>query len=351
MTMIHPSNLNLNGHKSFGLILTAALMLALCSCGQGAGSVSVVHQNERNNIEEATLVSIDDSLPMLHDASFLEILGDTLIIEDHKSTDWIFHAFDIAKGQYIGSFGPFGGGPSELSNVGGVFINNAEKELYCINGGRNRIVKFDLDKAIPDTTYRPVDVIEMATISDGALRIPYHFNYINDTLLICTVATHHPETRKLETYLGSFNLLTGESSIKDDLTKPTIGRSNHMAVSVSDDLIVVASHDQDYIRFYDLSEKLQRAVTGPNYSEKPVKGIEHFYNVRVAGDKLCAVYLNRPLIGDDKRSDIIIMDLKGNYLKTYRMNDHIWDMVYNESTGRLYVSCDGDPQFGYIQID
>jgi len=26
-------------------------------------------------------------------------------------------------------------------------------------------------------------------------------------------------------------------------------------------------------------------------------------------------------------------------------------MVYNETTHRLYVSTDGDPQFGYIQID
>ena len=49
--------------------------------------------------------------------------------------------------------------------------------------------------------------------------------------------------------------------------------------------------------------------------------------------------------------DIIILDFNGNYLKTMRLNDRIVDMVYHEGTGRLYVSTDGDPQFGYIQID
>lgn len=339
----------MNGYKFFGLILTAALILALCSCGQSVGSAQTVHQSKRDNIEDANLISIDDSLPMLHDASFLTMLGDTLILRDHKSTDKMFVAYDIPSGRYIGSFGQFGAGPGELSNAGGVFTNG--HNLYCINGGSRKMVKFDVDTALTDSLYKPIDIIEIVSFSDGLLKHPYNYNIVNDSMLICCVKMHHPDTHKMESCLGKFDMNTGDVKVIDDVMHPVVGRNNNIGVSVADSLIVIYSYDQDRIKFSDLNGNVFKVIRGPNFSEELSRGIEYFSNVTIGGDRLFAVYLNRPLTGDDKRSDIIVMDLEGNYLKTYRMNDHIWDMVYNESTGRLYVSCDGDPQFGYIQID
>lgn len=341
----------MNGYKFFGLILTAALMLALCSCGQGASPVQTVHHSERNNIEEATLVSIDDSLPMLHDASFLRWFGDTLIIDDHKSTYKVLHAYDIVHGKYLGAFGRFGAGPGELSNFGHLFANPRNRGLYCINGGTESIVRFDVDSALNDSLYRPVNIVRVPSISGGVLKHPYNFKYLNDSSLLCCVMMHHPETHKLENYLGRLDMRTGESDIIGDIMRPVLGRNNNMTVSLDDSLIVMYSYDQDRIRLCNLDGEVFKIITGPNYSKEPSRGIEHFYKTTIGGDRLFAVYLNRPLIGKDKRSDIIVMDLEGNYLKTYRLYCHIWNMVYNETTHRLYVSCDGDPQFGYIQID
>ena len=351
MTRIHTLNLNLNKHNFIGLMLSSALMLALCSCGQGAGSVQTVHHSERNNIEEATLVSIDDSLPMLHDASFFRWFGDTLIINDHNSTDKVFHAYDIIHGKYLGAFGKFGAGPGELNNFGSLFSNPKNRNLYCINGGTERIVRFDVDSALNDSLYRPVDIVRVQSGSNGLFKHPYNLRYFNDSMLICCIKMHHPETHKLENYLGRLDMLTGESDIIGDIMRPVLGRNNNMTVSLDDSLIVMYSYDQDRIRLCNLDGEVFKIITGPNYSKEPSRGIEHFYKTTIGGDRLFAVYLNRPLIGKDKRSDIIVMDLEGNYLKTYRLYCHIWNMVYNESTHRLYVSTDGDPQFGYIQID
>ena len=105
-------------HVIYGLMLATALMSALCSCGQSVGSAQTVHQSKRDNIMEVRLVSIDDSLPPLHNFCGLNLLGDTLIVNDHKSTDKVLFAYDIKTGHYIGSFGNFGAGQFILRRKG-----------------------------------------------------------------------------------------------------------------------------------------------------------------------------------------------------------------------------------------
>ena len=50
-------------------------------------------------------------------------------------------------------------------------------------------------------------------------------------------------------------------------------------------------------------------------------------------------------------TDIIVMDLDGKYLKTLRFDAPLGAMIYHEKSNRLYLSTEGEPQFGYLQLD
>lgn len=336
-------------HVIYGLMLATALMSALCSCGQSVGSAQTVHQSKRDNIMEVRLVSIDDSLPPLHNFCGLNLLGDTLIVNDHKSTDKVLFAYDIKTGHYIGSFGNFGAGPGELNNFGSSFCDVKGRKIYGLNGGNQMIVSLQVDSALTDSSYKALNVIEPRPNNEGLPTIIYNCHYVNDSLLICSVRVPYQNT--IEFHLGHFNLKTGETTIIDDFGHPAKGNNNRMTVSVEDSLIVIFSASYDRIRLFDLQGTLLKTITGPDYSENYDHQTFYFLNGCIGGGKIFALYLNQPVAGKVTHGDIIILDFNGNYLKTMRLNDRIVDMVYHEGTGRLYVSTDGDPQFGYIQID
>ncbi len=336
-------------YKSIGLMLFAALMLALCSCGQGAGSVQTVHQSERDNIEEVTLVSIDDSLPPLHNGTFLWMLGDTMIMQDLHATDWLFHAFDVRQNRHLGYFGKFGAGPGEVSNFGGQFFDIRNKKFYGLNGNSRIIVRLDIDSALADPAYKAVNVIDTKPMHGERYERLYNFNFINDSLLICSV--HVPCNGIEEFHLGHINPKTGEKRIIDNLGHQSTGNSNVMTVSPENNLIALFGIAFDRLRLFDLDGNHLKTITGPDYQAEYNNETFYYLNSTTGGGKLFGLYLNQIPVEEITHTDIIIFDTEGNYLKTLRLKGRAFGLAYNESTGRLYVSCDGDPQFGYIQID
>lgn len=330
-------------------MLSAALMFALCSCGQSASSVQTVHKSERDNIEEVTLVSIDDSLPPLHNGTFLWMLGDTMIIQDLHATDWLFHTFDVQKNRHLGYFGKFGAGPGEVSNFGGQFFDSRNKKFYGLNGNSRIIVRLDIDSALADPSYKAVNVIDTKPVHGELYERLYNFHFINDSLLICSARV--PYNSIEEFHLGHINPKTGEKRIIDNLGHQSKGNSNVMTVSPENNLIALFGIAFDRLRLFDLDGNHLKTITGPDYQAEYNNETFYYVNSTTGGGKLFGLYLNQIPIEEITHSDIIIFDTEGNYLKTLRLKGRAFGLAYSESTGRLYVSCDGDPQFGYIQID
>ena len=337
------------GNKSTIMFLSVALMLAICSCGQGAGSVQTVHQSERDNIEEVTLVSIDDSLPPLHNGTFLRMLGDTMIMQDPYATDWLFHAVDIRQNRHLGRFGKFGAGPGEVSNFGAQFFDIRNKKFYGLTGGSFTMVRLDVDSALADPSYKAVKIIDAESMQGKGSESVYNFHFINDSLLICSV--HVPYNHIEEFHLGHFNPKTGEKRIIDSLGHQSTGNSNVMTVSPENNLIALFGIAFDRLRLFDLDGNHLKTITGPDYRAEYDHETFYFVSSTAGGGKLFGLYLNQIPVEEITHSDIIIFDTEGNYLKTLRLKGQAFGLAYNESTGRLYVSCDGDPQFGYIKID
>lgn len=318
----------------------------LCSCGQSKDSAVEIHYGSRDNVTTVTLTSIDDALPMIHSDARFTLCGDTLIINDYKSTDNQLIAYDLNNGKHLGSFGMYGQGPGEISNFGGLFYDSKRGIIYGLDLSRWQISGFNLREAIADSTYKAFTKVKMTDRRGGPFTTPF---YINDTTILCSVFVPDERGMKLTSHVGKFNLLTGERVLFDSIDAFT-GNSGLITVSLSHDLIIETDTNHDRMRFFDLNGKLKKTIYGPDYSERYDGRAYYFSEPVIAGDKIIVVYSGQDFRKNGTGHEILVMDLDGNYIKTLDVGARISSIIYHDKTDRVYVSEDDEPQFGYFNL-
>ena len=318
----------------------------LIGCGGKEESYADIHETGRNNIVEAKPVSLDDSLPMLHSLSNIHLLGDTLILEDYKSISKIFFAYNLATNTSIGWFGKAGQGPGELINFGGVFLDEKCHRLFGSDGGTMEFKCIDIDAALKNDEC-PTVVAKFDMAKNGVLIAPF---FLNDTAFIGKSYLYDFETYTGSNRLVRFNPKTETTTPIAD-PHPLMEESFSLTYSPEKNTIFVLGHKKDFIQIYDFDGNLKRTIYGSDYTDSPGKNMEYFGPSTVDSQgRLFAIYNGR-----DKREarhrDLLVYSPEGKYLKTIRFDvAHLWDIAYHEPTNRIYFSCDGEPQFGYINL-
>ncbi len=332
--------------RSIKSLVVYASLLALCSCGHGAGNSAEIHY-DRDNVEDARLIDISDSLPAMSAATQIYIIGDTLIFHDTKSTDRQFHAFDIRTNRLLGSFGKFGNGPGEIANFGGIFFDDGKRILYGSNLNQWHIAGFQLDSALADTNYKAFVKTKLIGTEGptSILRNPY---FINDSLVICARLVPSEDWTSFKNSLGYINLNTGKSYAINDILGEKESR-NAIAVSPNENLIVAVATTHDWIRFFDMDGNLKKNIYGPDFVEKKPKNMAYFHTVVITDDKIFACYNGKKILPRPEYEDIVVFNHDGEYLRSMRVYGAIWGLAYHKGTNRLYVALDGEPQFSYIQ--
>ncbi|MBD5374047.1 MAG: hypothetical protein HDR77_01010 [Bacteroides sp.] len=318
----------------------------LIGCGGKEEAYSDIHETGRNNIVEAKPVSLDDSLPMLHSLSNIHLMGDTLIVEDKKSNDKMFFVQDIINNIPLGWFGKIGQGPGELINFGGVFLDSKSHRLLGSDGGTMEFKCIDIDAALKNDEC-PTVVAKFDMAKNGVLIAPF---FLNDTAFIGRSYLYD-----FDTYTGSNRLVrfNPKTSITTPLgeSHPLLQESFIPVYSPESSKIFVIGGKKDFIQIYDFDGNLKRTIYGSDYTDSPGKNMEYFgAGVSDSQGRLYAVYNGR-----DRREaryrDLLVYSPEGKYLKTIRFDvAHLWDIAYHEPTNRIYFSCDGEPQFGYINL-
>ncbi len=327
-------------------VLLGLTLFFLIGCGGKEESYADIRESGRNNIVEARPVSLDDSLPMFHSLSSVHILNDTLIVEDGKATDKIFYAHDLSTNTPIGWFGKVGNGPDELISFGGIFIDKVSHRLFGADGGTMEFKCIDIDSAL-QVGKKPTVVAKFDMAKNGILLAPY---YVNDTSFIGKSYIYDYETYKGSNRLVRFNPTT-ETTTPLGNPHPLLEESFSLAYSPENNIIFALGHAKDFIQIYDFDGNLKRTIYGSDYTDTPKKNMEYFGpGAADSSGRLFAIYNGRNMF-EARHRDLLVYSPEGKYLKTIRFDvKHLWKVVYHEPTNRIYFSCDGEPQFGYINL-
>lgn len=324
--------------------LIPILLLILYSCGNKSEEWCTT----RDNHVKVVVTPIDGGLPAIHAFSGITVCDDILLIHDYTSTDRQFLAYDILNDRYLGSFGTYGNGPGEIINFGCVFYNPVDHIVYGVNGNKWEISGFNLDSAVIDPDIKAFKKVELNS-SGGRFPIN-NATYLNDSTVICTLYMPNKDNTKICTYLAVCDLTTGITRSIDSV-EPKWKVRNQIAVSARDSLIVATDSNRDRIRLYDLDGNLKKAIYGPDYIEQGNRGNSYYASPVIVGNRIYVVYSGKDLMEQRCGKEIIVMDLDGKYLETLCPDIEISSIDYHEKTGRLYMSLEGDIQFGYIQLN
>lgn len=271
---------------------------------------------------------------------------DLLFIEDYNSTEKIVHVVNIPLREYIGSFGNFGEGPSEILRPGSIFPFGDDK-LAVFDYGHWCVKSFDVDSALSYSNYLPQTLVNLS-VGNGTLGFPDRFVFADDNWGIGRLIMPN-DNGGYSQALCTFNLNTGAIEPFGEQDNPKGFRSS-VAVSYKDSVVVEVSSTQDIIRIYDLQGKVRQIIHGPKYDTTPSRELAFFSKVVIGDGKIFVVYSGENKFQSFCGKQVIVFSLNGEYLHSYRFEDKITDMAFSDKYNRLYLSFDGESQFGYLQL-
>ncbi|WP_455630650.1 6-bladed beta-propeller, partial [Parabacteroides sp.] len=159
-------------------IVYFVLVVTIC-WGCSSSSSTEKYQGKRDNVinvrDQIKEIVIEDLL--LNNYSRLQIVHDYLFIKDHNSADKLIYIFNKDNFKYITSTALKGEGPSEISRIGYIVEDKANRKFYVSDHAKYKIFSFDLDSVITDPAYLPIEKMKM-----NEQVFPNEYIYINDTL-------------------------------------------------------------------------------------------------------------------------------------------------------------------------
>ena len=320
--------------------------MLFCSCGQKSAGIIEERTQSREKIINVKLESIDEYLPPLNSLSSIYIIGDTLIIRDNKSVDKLYFAYNLSTQTELGWFGKFGGGPGELVNFNGRIFDKERHCLYGIDFGPMEIKKIDIRKALSDSTYGAEIIRKIDPGKDGYFTSGY---YANDSTLYVSMEMYDTISHRMHTLITRYNLKNGE---KTPINTPDDG-TRHISHSLAipeENVFFTFYPLHDKIRIYDFDGNLKSTIYGLNYKEKG-DGVTAYFGSGIVGrNSIIYVIYNGKDFSRHNPQDVIVMDKNGDYIKTLHFDSFVWNIAYHTPTNRLYVSTDGESQFGYINL-
>lgn len=330
-------------------VICRLLLILFCwSCS--SDSITEKHQSERNNIinvqDQIKEISVENVL--VSNFALVRIIDKYLFIIDYKSANELIHIFSKNDFKYIASTGLKGQGPGEITNIGHIAEDKMKHKFYVSDHGKNKIFSFDLDSAITDPAYLPVDKTKM-----GEKVFPDKYVYITDTLSI-GIAIQRLENNDYLPVISKFNMQTGEITPMHYSINPRVKKKRiFFALSMEYGIYVECYAPHDLMTICDLDGNLKCNVYGPEW-DKNTYGKDYFGSVVICKDRIVALYSGERAFTKERKTNLptkfIIFDLDGNYLKTLDTGHKIANVCYDESNHRILMNMDDEMQFAYLNL-
>ena len=186
-------------------IVCLFLLIVFC-WGCSSNSATEKHQGKRDNVinvrDRIKEIVIEDIL--VNSYSWPIVIDNYMLITDYKTANEFVHIFDKNDFKYITSIAPRGQGPGEIARIGSIEEDKMNRKFYVSDFGKYKIFSYDLDSAIADPAYLP---IEKMTMNEQLVIEKY--TYINDTLSI-GVIIQRLGNGNFNPIVAKFNMATGK---------------------------------------------------------------------------------------------------------------------------------------------
>jgi len=327
------------------IVIVFTLILIGSSCSSDSNKEK--HQNNRNKIvnvkDKVHEIKIENVL--IGSIARLYLLKNVLIIADPKSFTNLIHIFDKNNFKYITSCAPIGQGPSEITNMGHIGIDNDHRKFYVSDHGKQKIFSYDLDSVILNPGYIPKVKARM-----NNKQFPSTYYFINDTLSISRIIMPTGNYGFNE-IIAKWNMVTGEIKPMKYKHPEIEKRRVTFAISNVNNCYVECYAYHDLMTICDFSGKLLYNIYGPNWDSKKSNRILYYDNVTFCGDKIFATYSGNETNSKDYfPTKFIVFDKTGDYIQTLETGYKICDFCYDEEHDRIIMNLDDVIQFGYLDL-
>lgn len=332
--------------RTYFLLLT----ILLSGCIQ-EGEIDI-YQNERDNVinvhKNINEIPIKDII--ISGVNRVYSINKYLIIEDYNSIENHIHILNKNNFKVLASTAPLGQGPREIANIGYIATDKKHNNLYVSDHGKQKIFSYNIDSVLTVPSYLP---ITKAIMSENLF--PSEYQYINDTLCIGRIIKPI-NNRNYEPLLAKWNMSTGKIIPFKYKNKKINKKRITIAVSAENNICIECHSNRDLISIYDLNGELKYNIYGPSWN-KETDNI-FFHHAIISKDKIIVSAYSQKDINYNAQnrtstfpSQLIMFDLKGNYIRTLETEYPICDFCYDSNENRIIMSTDSDIQFAYLDID
>jgi len=329
-------------------IILLALSITIISCHGNTGTEK--RHNHRNNLihvqEQIKEIQFEDAY--LSNFARIFTMDDYLIVRDYKSMEKLIYIFDRNNFSYIANIAPRGQGPHEITNIGHIGIDEKNHLFYVTDHGKQKIFSYHLDSVLADPSYKPVEKLNL-----NELQFPNKYVLLNDTLCIGQII-EPTGSYGFNQSIAKWNINSGEI-IPMKYTHPEIERKRvSFAVSKENGIYVECYHHHDLFTICDLDGNLKYNIYGRKWDSTTSNAKQYFGDVVICKNRILASYSDGKERGpttDDLPTQLLIFDLKGDYIKTLDIGYRIMDLSYDDRNNRLLMHFDDIIQFGYLTLD
>jgi hypothetical protein len=330
--------------------LLCLLFISVCwSCTHN--SKEEKHQSKRDNIinvrEKVKEIKISEEDALIGRTVRMSLLGDYLIIGNYKSFDKLIHLFDKKEFSYITSIADRGQGPDEITAMGHIEPDEANRRLYVSDHGKQLIFSYDLDSILVNQFCMPTVKMKM---NKGLF--PDKYQYINDSLSIGLII-EPIGNEDFKQSVAKWNMNTGE--IKPmRYEHPNIEKKRiNFAVSMNKGIYVECYSNYDLMTICDLNGDLRYNIYGTDWNSQKTSQIHHYGKVEFCNDKILVTYSGGNKLSDEYfPTKFFVFDSNGDYLQTIETGYRISDYCYDEENNRIILNLDdAEIQFAYLDVD
>jgi hypothetical protein len=334
-------------NRFLGLLLAAA-------CWSCANTSTEKHLGKRDKIvdvrDKVVEIKMDDDVLISNHARFYP-MDDYLMISDYQSRGKQIYVFDRNNFRYLTGTADKGEGPTEITSIGTVGVDEANRSFYVVDMGKDKLFSFELDSILANPQYRP----KVKQNLNHAV-FPLDLQYISDTLCFSLIGEPIGNADfKLTT--GKWNMLTGEIELMKYNHPDIKRRLIRVAASMKHGIYVETYQNHDLLSIFTLDGELKYNIYGRKWDTQKTNRYDFYGTPIFCGDKILVSFSDGTEYDTTGRqihpTQFLVFDTKGEYIRTLETGYVIAPLqsCYDEKNNRLLMVLNDEIQFAYLPLD